>query len=99
MADSAPRIGVKDRAPGAFEDHCTLGAAQFAGVEAFALKLAGAGAVTVWALGCSVIAGAVAQGGGLTVRVTSSVVVPAKAFVKTALNLVPDWVVEVAGVV
>ncbi len=86
-------------APGAFEDHCTLGASQLAGVEPFALKLAGAGAVTTWSLGCSSIAGAAEQGGGLTVSVTSSVVVPPLALVKVASNLVPDSAVAVGGVV
>src|SRR5271169_2387125 len=94
----APAIGENVSAPGASEYHCTLGALQFAGVEAAALKLALAGAVTVCGLGCSVIAGAAAHGGGLTVRVTSAVVVDSKAFVNTASNLVPDSVVLVAGI-
>ena len=92
-------IGEKLSAPGASEYHCTLGALQLAGVEAAALKLALAGAVTVWALGCSVIAGGAAHGGALTVSVTSSVVVDSKAFVKTASNLVPLCAVLVGGVV
>ena len=95
----APAIGENVSAPGASEYHCTLGALQFAGVEAAALKLAGAGAVTVCGLGCSVIVGAAEHGGALTVRVTSSVVVDSKAFVKTASNLVPDCGVLVGAVV
>ena len=85
MAEVAPRIGLKPRAPGASLDHCTVGASQSAGVEAVALKLAVAGSVTTWSFGCSVIAGLIVQGGGgagLTVRVASSVVVSPAAFLK-----------------
>ena len=63
---------MKLEAPGALEDHCTLGAAQCAGVEAVALKLAAVGSVTVWALGCSSIAGLIVQGAALTVSLTAS---------------------------
>ncbi len=86
-------------APGAFEDHCTLGASQLAGVEPFALKLAGPGRSRsgLWAVLRS--PGLAEQGGGLTVSVTSLVVVAPLALVKVASNLVPDSAVAVGGVV
>ena len=46
-ADVAPEIGENELAPGASEDHCTVGAAQLAGVEPAAVNVAAAGAVTV----------------------------------------------------
>jgi hypothetical protein len=46
-ADVAPEIAVNEVAPGASEDHCTLGAEQLAGVEPAAVNVAAAGAVTV----------------------------------------------------
>jgi hypothetical protein len=63
----APEIGVNEVAPGASEDHCTVGAAQFAGVEPAAVNVAAAGAVTVSADGCVEIDGAAAHAGALTV--------------------------------
>ena len=46
-ADIAPEIAENEIAPGASEDHCTVGAEQFAGVEPAAVNVAAAGAVTV----------------------------------------------------
>jgi len=46
-ADVAPEIAENEIAPGASEDHCTVGAEQFAGVEPAAVNVAAAGAVTV----------------------------------------------------
>ena len=46
-ADVAPEIAENESAPGASEDHCTVGAKQFAGVEPAAVNVAAAGAVTV----------------------------------------------------
>jgi hypothetical protein len=43
----APEIAVNELAPGASEDHRTLGAEQLAGVEPAAVNVAAAGAVTV----------------------------------------------------
>jgi len=43
-ADVAAVIGVNELAPGASDDHCTVGAAQFAGVEPAAVNVAVAGA-------------------------------------------------------
>ena len=53
--------------------------------------------MTVWSLGCSVIAGLAVQGGGLTVSVASLVLVSPAALVKVASNLVPDSLVLVDG--
>src|SRR5271154_2656824 len=95
-------IGVKLEAPGAFSDHCTVGASQLAGVEALALKLTLPGSVTVWSLGCSSIAGLIVHGGGgagLTVRVASLLVVSPAALVKAASKAAPLSVVLVVGIV
>ena len=45
--DIAPEIDENEVAPGASEDHCTVGAKQLAGVEPAAVNVAAAGAVTV----------------------------------------------------
>lgn len=66
-ADVAPLIGVNEVAPGALEDHCTVAAEQFAGVEAAAVNVAAAGAVTVWSDGLVVIDGAATHTGAITV--------------------------------
>jgi len=47
VADVAPLTGENDVAPAASADHCTVGAAQPAGVEAAATNVAVAGAPTV----------------------------------------------------
>jgi hypothetical protein len=99
-ADVAPLILVNVVAPGALEDHCTLDAAQFAGVEPAALNVAAAAAVTVSFDGWVVIAGDAAHAGGaLTVSVASRVFVEPWALVNVASYLVPLCAVMVAGVV
>src|SRR5256886_16749989 len=77
----------------------TVGAAQFAGVEAAPVKVAALGAVTVWLAGCSVIDGAAEHGGGLTVSSAAAVVLGPKELLNTASYLVPLCAVVVAGVV
>ena len=86
----APGIGDGEDAPGASENHCTVGGSQFAGLDADAENDAVAGAVTLWELGCSTIAGFAAHAGASTVKVTTSVVIDPNPFVNTASSSVPD---------
>ena len=98
VLDVAPLIGVNVAPPSVDSDHCTAGAAQFAGVEPAAVNVAAAGAVTVTPAGCVTIAGAAAHDGELTINVTAFVVVEPNAFVNTASNFVPDSATVVAPV-
>src|SRR5277367_4619438 len=84
VADVAPLIGVNELAPGASDCHCTVGAAQLAGVEPAAVNEPAAGAVTVTLVGCVTIPGAAPQAGVPTVSVAAFVVVEPNALVSTA---------------
>src|SRR5215831_6470905 len=77
--------------------HCTVGAEQLGGVEAAAVNVAAAGAVTVTSAGCVVTVGTTHA--GLTVRVATLVVVEPALLVNTARNLLPDIAVVVGEIV
>ena len=65
--DVAPEIGENEPAPGACEDHCTLGAEQFAGVERPPRTTPTPAPSPSGADGCVVIDGAAAHAGAFTV--------------------------------
>jgi hypothetical protein len=70
-----------------------------ASVPSLTVKLAAAGAVTVWLAGWVAIDGDVEQAGALTVRVAALLAVSPLEFLNTASYLVPLCEVVVAGVV
>jgi hypothetical protein len=93
--DVAPVIAVNELAPGASEDHCTVGAEQFTGVDPAAVNVAVAGAVTVTLDGLVVTDGSAAHAGGLTVSVAALESVDPSSFVNTAWYSLPDSDAEV----
>jgi len=88
VADVAPETFVKVEPPLVETSHCTVGAEQLAGVEAAAVNVAVAPAVTVALAGCVVIAGAAEQG-AIDVSVAALESVEPAAFVNTARYSLP----------
>ena len=85
-----PETSFHEPPPSVETSHWIDGGPQFSGVEADALNVAVAGAVTVSFLGCAVIDGVAEHAGGLTVSVAGLLSVDPAPLVNTARNSSPD---------